>query len=86
MQYDPDSVFAASDDLGAISEGDRGMPQCSTWGVEVVHFDRHEEPTETVTVPLDQFIASAASTGEEFLTTRLACTRGATGHIGKNTS
>lgn len=60
-----DQGFAANSDAGNL-------------GVQFVHFDESENKTETVTVPLSDYFANYASSGEEFINTRMAV--GGKGH------
>ena len=57
LQADQD--FAAENNTGNL-------------GVQFVHFDEHENTTETVTVPLSNYFANYASSSEEFINTRMA--------------
>ena len=57
LQADQD--FVANSDAGNL-------------GVQFVHFDESDNKTETVTVPLSDYFANYASSGEEFINTRMA--------------
>ena len=58
-ELQPDQNFVANSDAGNL-------------GVQFVHFDESENKTESVTVRLSAYFANYASSGEEFINTRMA--------------